>query len=72
MFTAVVITQPMLRLRDVENQSFKFSKTFAEGNFLASGFLVIPKGKSKPNKNSKDAVMVCVLIPLSPVSGLYD
>ena len=52
----------MLTLKDVDNQAFRFSKTFAEGSFLASGFLVIPKGEQKPNKNSKDAVMMFLVM----------
>jgi hypothetical protein len=55
---AIVITPAMVKLRDVENQTFKFGKTFSEGATLASGFILIPKNSEKPNKNSKDAVMV--------------
>jgi Mif2/CENP-C like len=38
--------------------SYKFQKVFSEGEFIASGVLILPKGAKKPNKNSHQSAMV--------------
>jgi hypothetical protein len=52
----------MLDMQRAKNQDFMFCKTFADGNYVASGYLKIPKGTEKPNKNSKEAAMVFLVM----------
>jgi hypothetical protein len=48
----------MLRLKNTSSGDYKFQKVFSEGEFLASGMLLIPKGREKPNKNTHQSAMV--------------
>jgi centromere protein C len=60
--TALVISPAMIDFKEVPNHGFKFKKTYSEGQFIASGFLLLPPGSEKPNKNSKDASMVFIVL----------
>jgi len=54
----VVVTPDMVNARSTTGGEFKFEKVFAEGDFFASGVLVLPKGAQKPSKNSQHYAMV--------------
>ncbi|KAJ3336048.1 hypothetical protein HDU93_003812 [Gonapodya sp. JEL0774] len=50
-------------LRPVANESYRFAKTFSEGEFCAAGSMLIPPGGEKPAKNTRTNAMVfCVLL----------
>ncbi|KAI8905721.1 hypothetical protein DFJ77DRAFT_478762 [Powellomyces hirtus] len=53
----IVLTPEMWNPRST-GSGYKFQKVFSEGNFIASGVLVMPKGSEKPNKNSQMSAMV--------------
>src|SRR3954454_5766715 len=50
---------PSLNLRPVANESYRFAKTFSEGDFCAAGSMLIPPGGEKPTKNTRANNMVC-------------
>ena len=52
----------MLNPRNVGGSDYQFQKVFSEGEFLASGMLVLPKGAQKPSKNSHQSAMVFMIL----------
>ncbi|KAJ3185765.1 hypothetical protein HDU85_001124 [Gaertneriomyces sp. JEL0708] len=54
----VVATPDMLNPKTIGAGNYKFEKVFSEGEFIASGILVMPKGSEKPNKNSNTSAMI--------------
>jgi len=57
----LVATQKMLNPQPVNNSTYKFTKIFSEDLTFATGLLLFPKGSSKPNRNSKDNILVIFL-----------
>ncbi|KAI8820168.1 Mif2/CENP-C like-domain-containing protein [Fimicolochytrium jonesii] len=58
----IVATPEMLNPRNIGAGDYKFQKVFSEGNYIASGVLVMPKGSHKPNKNSAQSTMIFVVL----------
>ena len=58
----IVVTPDMLNPRTVGAGDYRFQKVFSEGDFLASGVLVLPKGAKKPSKNSHQSAMIFVVL----------
>ncbi|KAJ3010953.1 hypothetical protein HKX48_007123 [Thoreauomyces humboldtii] len=58
----IVATPEMLNPKTTGAGDYKFQKVFSEGNFFASGMLVLPKGSQKPNKNSQSSAMIFVVL----------
>jgi centromere protein C len=58
----IVVTPKMMNPRPVNNYDFTFQKLFNEGEFMATGILVLPGKSEKPNKNSRDNAMVFVVL----------
>ncbi|KAI8906862.1 hypothetical protein EDD86DRAFT_209980, partial [Gorgonomyces haynaldii] len=54
--------QNMVQPAAVGAGEYKFQKIFSEGEFIASGVLVLPRGVKKPTKNSHESAMVSSLI----------
>lgn len=50
----LAFTPKMARLRAPSGQDWFFQKVFGDGEFIAAGQLVIPPGKKKPSKGTKD------------------
>ena len=53
-------TMGMVLLRQIQDRDFKLDKAF-ENELFSAGILAIPKESEKPNKNSKDNVLVSAL-----------
>ncbi|KAI9096414.1 Mif2/CENP-C like-domain-containing protein [Phlyctochytrium arcticum] len=58
----IVATPDMLNPRLIQSGDYKFQKTFSEGDFIAAGVIVLPKGSEKPNKNSNSSALVFYVI----------
>ncbi|KAL2916049.1 mitotic fidelity of chromosome transmission-related protein [Polyrhizophydium stewartii] len=58
----VVVVPQSLRSWTVGEGDYRFQKVFSEGDFLASGILVLPQGAHKPSKSSSDAAMIFVVL----------
>ncbi|KNC97677.1 uncharacterized protein SPPG_07141 [Spizellomyces punctatus DAOM BR117] len=58
----IVATPEMLNPRTIGAGDYKFQKVFSEGEFIASGILVMPKGSQKPNKNSNQSAMIFYVV----------
>lgn len=54
----IVNTPEMLNPRIVGAGDYRFQKLFSEGEYIAAGVLVIPKGAQKPNKKTDQSTMV--------------
>ncbi|THH23100.1 hypothetical protein EUX98_g8078 [Antrodiella citrinella] len=54
----IAFTAKMLNLRPAANNDFAFQKIFGDGNFIAAGQLVIPVGRQKPTKGTKDNTFI--------------
>ena len=54
----LVVTPEMVEPRTVGQGDYRFQKIFSEGEFIASGVLVLPKDGQKPAKNSHQSAMV--------------
>ncbi|KAI8925269.1 Mif2/CENP-C like-domain-containing protein, partial [Entophlyctis helioformis] len=59
---SVVVTSDMLALKYMGAGSYKFQKVFSEGNLLASGILVLPKGSQKPPKSSGNSALIFMVL----------
>ena len=58
-FVEIAVTSEMLELgRTVGAGEYSFQKVFNEGEFLATGVLELPRGATKPSKNSHSSAMV--------------
>lgn len=51
-------TAKMITPRPALNEEFLFQKVFGDGDFIAAGQLIIPAGKQKPTKGTKDNTFV--------------
>ena len=49
----------MVDLQPALNNDFLFQKIFGEDDFIAAGVVLIPPGKVKPTKSSRDNAYVC-------------
>jgi len=58
----LAFTPKMARLRAPSGQDWFFQKVFGDGEFIAAGQLVIPPGKKKPSKGTKDNSYVFYII----------
>ncbi|EJD53167.1 hypothetical protein AURDEDRAFT_148985 [Auricularia subglabra TFB-10046 SS5] len=58
----VAFTAAMVNPKPAEKNDFLFQKIFGDGDFIAAGQLVIPPGKKKPVKPSRDNSYVFYLI----------
>jgi len=54
----IAVTQKMLKPQPVNNSSYRFTKIFSEDLIFATGLLLFPKDSFKPNRNSKDNILV--------------
>lgn len=50
----------MLNPQPAANADWRFEKVFGDGDFIASGELIIPPGCRKPSKPTKDNTYVCI------------
>ena len=55
----------MIEPKQAASSDFMFQKVFSDGEFIASGQVVLPVGGKKPSKSSKDNTYV------SPPSSIY-
>ncbi|KAG4100953.1 hypothetical protein H8356DRAFT_986354 [Neocallimastix lanati (nom. inval.)] len=54
----IAVTQKMLKPQPVNNSSYRFTKIFSEDLIFATGLLLFPKDSFKPNRNSKDNILL--------------
>ena len=54
----------MVNCKPALNNAFLFQKIFGDADFIAAGQLVIPRGKQKPNKPTRDNTYVGYYIVL--------
>ena len=57
--SGIAYTPKMLNPQPAANADWQFEKVFGDGNFMASGELIIPPGCRKPSKPTKDNTYVC-------------
>ncbi|TFK55922.1 hypothetical protein OE88DRAFT_679448 [Heliocybe sulcata] len=58
----VISTFGMLDPKPAANEDFFFERVFADGGFMAAGYITIPPGRAKPNKNTKHNTYVFYVI----------
>ncbi|KAI8824709.1 Mif2/CENP-C like-domain-containing protein [Chytriomyces cf. hyalinus JEL632] len=59
----IVYTDDMLQPQVVGNgDAFLYQRTFSVGNFCGSGVIILPKGVSKPNKNSGSTALFIIVM----------
>ncbi|CAG8791975.1 21786_t:CDS:2 [Gigaspora margarita] len=54
----LIYTLSMYQTETIDNDGFKFQKTFSEGDFFSAGLIDIPKGRKKSGRNSNESAMV--------------
>ena len=52
----------MVNPREAAKGEFLFQKIFGDGDFIAAGQLIIPPGKQKPSKGTKDNTYVRMIL----------
>ncbi|KAJ3298535.1 hypothetical protein HK104_010590 [Borealophlyctis nickersoniae] len=58
----IIATERSIDPRTMGHGDYRFEKIFSEGNFVAAGVLLLPKGSEKPNKNSLASAMIFVIL----------
>lgn len=63
-FLGLAFTAKMIEPKQSTNSDFAFQKVFSDGEFVASGQVVLPVGGKKPSKSSKDNTYVSILFSI--------
>ncbi|RKO90212.1 Mif2/CENP-C like-domain-containing protein [Blyttiomyces helicus] len=58
----VVTTPDMIHPENTGTGDFKYHRLYSDSDFFSSGILWLPKGATKPNKNTRDAAMFFYVI----------
>jgi mannose-6-phosphate isomerase-like protein (cupin superfamily) len=63
-FTTALVTTPTMMEGKfvVSGKNFKFNKTYSQGKEFSTGFIRLPPGAEKPNKNTKESSMIFVVL----------
>ena len=60
--SGVAFTAKMVSPKAAAQGAFYFQKIFGDGDYLASGILMIPPNSTKPTKSTKDNTFVRIFI----------